>query len=143
MKAAALHRLSVARTIGGTMSNLKHFKLSDLDGRPPEGPLPGRLIAGTPEFRTWSMGAAPQTFLDAGLWLATPGTFRSIKQETWEIFTLLEGVVEITEDGHPPVTYRAGDTVVLGPGFTGVWNTVETVRKVFVLVDASRPLPEA
>lgn len=118
------------------MSKLSHFRLDTLDVAAPEGPLPGRLIAGDPEFRTWSMGAGRQEFLDAGLWQATPGMFRSIKAGAWEIFTLLEGVVEITEDGHAPVIYRAGDTVVLGPGFSGVWNTLETVRKVFVVLNA-------
>jgi uncharacterized protein len=33
-----------------------------------------------------------------------------------------------------PVTYRASDTFVMKPGFTGVWRTIETVRKIYFAV---------
>ncbi len=31
--------------------------------------------------------------------------------------------------------YRAGDSFVMKPGFTGVWKTIETVRKIYVVVN--------
>jgi uncharacterized cupin superfamily protein len=41
-------------------------------------------------------------------------------------------VAEITEDGHAPITYRAGDCFIMKPGYVGTWRTLETVRKVWV-----------
>ena len=55
-----------------------------------------------------------------------------IKGETWEFCLILSGVAEITEDGHPPITYRAGDCFIMKPGYLGTWRTLETVRKVWV-----------
>jgi uncharacterized cupin superfamily protein len=43
-------------------------------------------------------------------------------------------VIELTEDGGKPVTYRKGDSFVMKPGYRGVWKTIETVRKIYVIV---------
>ncbi len=62
------------------------------------------------------------------------GETRSIKGETFEFCHILSGVIEVTPDGGEKVTYRAGDSFVMKPGFTGVWKTIETVRKIYVTV---------
>ena len=56
------------------------------------------------------------------------------REKTFEFCHILQGVVEIIEDGRSPVTYRAGDSFVMKPGFVGIWWTVETVRKIYVTV---------
>ncbi len=61
-----------------------------------------------------------------------PPADRVIEGETWEFCYILSGVAEITEDGHAPVTYRAGDCFIMKPGYLGTWRTLETVRKVWV-----------
>ena len=76
----------------------------------------------------------PYIPLHTGVWEATQGETRSIKGETFEFCHIISGVVEITPDGGAPLTFRAGDSFVMKPGFTGVWNTVETVRKIYVTV---------
>jgi uncharacterized cupin superfamily protein len=43
-------------------------------------------------------------------------------------------VVELTEEGRQPVTYRKGDSFVMKPGYRGDWKTIETVRKIYVIV---------
>lgn len=96
--------------------------------------LPERLIAGTPAFKTWAQDEARGEQVHTGVWEATPGETRSIKGETFEFCHILSGVVEITPDGGAPVVYRAGDSFVMKPGFTGVWKTLETVRKIYVTV---------
>lgn len=97
-------------------------------------PLPERLISGTPAFRTWAQDDSKGESVRTGVWEATPGVTRSIKGETFEFCHILSGVVEITPDGGTPVVYRAGDSFVMKPGFTGVWTTIETVRKIYVTV---------
>lgn len=110
---------------------------------------PDRLIAGTPEFRTWAQDTAREN-VRTGVWQATPGETRSIKGETrlikgetLEVCHILSGVVENTPEGGTPVHYGAGDCFVLKPGFVGVWKTIETVRKIYVIVGEAFALPTA
>lgn len=97
-------------------------------------PLPERLISGNPSFRTWAQDAARDGMINTGVWEATPGETRSIKGETFEFCHILQGVVELTPDEGEPVRYKAGDSFVMKPGFTGTWRTIETVRKIYVTV---------
>ncbi|WP_377293393.1 cupin domain-containing protein [Rhizobium sp. SG2393] len=122
------------------MSLSKTSLLKTLDPNPTfapkeSGPLPERLIAGAPAFKTWAMDEAKDGKVLSGVWEATPGETKSIKGEVFEFCQILSGVVEITPDGGEPVIYRAGDSFVMKPGFTGVWKTIETVRKIYVVVN--------
>lgn len=91
---------------------------------------PGPVVEGTPEFTTFMFD---QSRAKVGVWQVTPGAYRmEYGEKAYEVFTILEGVAEITEEGGEPRTYRAGDTVVLGANFHGIWRTIETVKKVFV-----------
>lgn len=96
--------------------------------------LPERLIAGDPLYKTWMLDEARDGAIRTGIWEATPGETRSFKGETFEFCYILSGRAEITEDGKAPVTYGPGDSFVMKPGFTGIWKTIETVRKIFVVV---------
>ncbi|HWU63022.1 MAG TPA: cupin domain-containing protein [Ensifer sp.] len=99
------------------------------------GPLPERLIAGSPTFKTWAMDDAKDGKVLSGVWEATPGETKSIKGEVFEFCHILSGVVELTPEGGEPVIYKAGDSFVMKPGFVGVWKTIETVRKIYVFVN--------
>lgn len=97
-------------------------------------PSAERLIEGSPLYTTW-MQAQAKGNVEVGVWQATPGTYKSIKGEAFEFCHILEGVAEITPDGSDvTTTFRAGDNFVLYPGFTGKWKTIETIRKIFVMV---------
>lgn len=95
---------------------------------------PERLISGDPTFKTWEQDESRDGSVSTGVWEATPGVTRSIKGETFEFCHILSGAVEIAEDGGETRTYRAGDSFVMKPGFTGIWRTIETVRKIYVTV---------
>lgn len=116
------------------MALLKTFDLANL-GTPRESKAaPEKLISGDPSFKTWALDESRGGNVDSGVWEATPGVTRSAKGETFEFCHILQGVVELTEDGKAPVTYRAGDSFIMKPGFTGTWRTIETVRKIYVTV---------
>lgn len=100
----------------------------------PGRPLPDRLLAGDPTFLTWALDASRDGAVRTGVWEATPGETISIKGESFEFCHILEGVIELTEEGQAPVTYRKGDSFVMKPGYRGVWKTIETVRKIYVSV---------
>jgi uncharacterized protein len=95
-------------------------------------PDPARLLRGAPRHRTWTLDESVDGKTFSGVWESTPGTWRVIYDE-WEFCTLLSGVSVVTPDGGAPVRLTAGDSFVLRPGFTGVWDVVETTRKSFVI----------
>ncbi len=116
------------------MSNhlLVSFNFDQLGQAHEYRPPADRVIEGDIVCRSWDVDSAKDGKVRAGVFEATPGVNRSIKGDTWEFCLILSGRVEITEDGHPPVIYKAGDCFIMKPGYTGTWRTLETVRKVWV-----------
>jgi uncharacterized cupin superfamily protein len=93
-------------------------------------PDPSRVIAGDPVFTTWNVEERDGVF--AGVWRSTPGKWRVVYDE-WEYCVLREGVSVVTPAGGDPVTLRAGDAIVIRPGFRGTWEVVETTVKDYVI----------
>ncbi|UVC12268.1 cupin domain-containing protein (plasmid) [Rhizobium sp. TH2] len=116
------------------MPFLKTVDPNSTDAPRESKPVPERLISGDPAFKTWAQDVARDGLVHTGIWEATPGVTRSNKGETFEFCHILNGVVELTPDNGETITYRAGDSFVMKPGFTGTWKTVETVRKIYVTV---------
>ena len=112
---------------------MSRFAAVAVDGIEPEegAPAPGRIVAGEPRFRTWNVEETGDG-LYAGVWEATPGTWR-IEYDEWEFCHILEGVSIITVDEGAARTVKAGDSFVLRPGFKGTWQVVETTRKEYVI----------
>lgn len=50
-----------------------------------------------------------------------------------EMCTVIEGVLEITENGQETVTYKAGDTFFMKKGFTGLWESKTKFKKHFMI----------
>lgn len=112
------------------MTKAYKFDLSTVE--PEEGaPAPDRLISGDPRFTTWNFEEADGGIY-AGVWQATPGKWRVVYDE-WEYFHILEGHSILTEEGGEPVPLRAGDSMIVRPGFTGTWEVIETTRKDYVI----------
>lgn len=106
------------------------FDLSTIT--PEEGaPAPDRVVFGNPTFRTWNFEEADGG-LYAGVWEATLGKWR-ISYDEWEYFHILSGHSIVTEEDGEPVHLKAGDSMVLRPGFKGTWEVVETTRKDYVI----------
>ena len=55
-----------------------------------------RLISGDPSFKTWAQEESRNGTVHAGVWEATPGETRSIKEEAMEFCYILSGVVGLT-----------------------------------------------
>ncbi|NLR95674.1 cupin domain-containing protein [Rhizobium sp. P38BS-XIX] len=105
----------------------------DVDSVEPElgAPAAERLVSGNPTFRTWNLDEADGG-LYAGIWEATPGTWKIVYDE-WEYFHILSGYSIVTAEGGESVHLRAGDRMILKPGFKGTWEVVETTRKDYVI----------
>ena len=106
---------------------------------PKEGTAaPDRLLEGAPAYKTWQLDtalaeAAKWGTIRTGVWETTEGKTISIKGDTFEFCHILSGRCEITEDGGEPRIFGAGDSFVMKPGFKGTWNTLEPLRKIFVI----------
>ncbi|RWX75778.1 cupin domain-containing protein [Neorhizobium lilium] len=112
------------------MSNWITFDTTTM--APEEGaPAEDRLISGNPTFKTWNFEEAKGA-LYAGIWEATPGSWL-ISYDEWEYFRIVSGYSIVTEEGGEGVHLRAGDSMILRPGFKGSWEVVETTRKDYVI----------
>lgn len=104
----------------------------DPDAAEAGAPAAERVIDGAPSFRTWTLNESADGRTFAGVWEATPGAWR-VQYDEWEYCAILSGISEVTRDGAAPVRLKAGDHLVIEPGFSGVWRVVETTRKTFVV----------
>jgi uncharacterized cupin superfamily protein len=117
------------------MKDARRFVPFDLtDAEPEDGAPPReRIVKGDPRTRTWVLDEADDGTTISGVWEATPGTWR-IAYDEWEFCTIVSGVSILHEDGvATPHVLREGDSFVIRPGFNGLWEVVETTRKVFVV----------
>lgn len=95
-------------------------------------PTPPELISGDMTCRSWVQDLSFDGKVNTGIWESTPGVTRALKPTTYEYCLILQGAVEITEDGCEPRIFRAGDSFCFKPGFSGNWKTLETLRKIYV-----------
>ncbi|WP_209425316.1 cupin domain-containing protein [Pararhodobacter sp. SW119] len=93
-------------------------------------PAPERLIAGEPVFTSWDIEEADGLY--AGIWQSTPGKWR-VEYEEWEYCRILSGHSILTADSGAAQHLRAGDAIIIRPGFRGNWEVVETTRKDYVI----------
>ncbi|MBH0237890.1 cupin domain-containing protein [Methylobrevis albus] len=96
-------------------------------------PDPEKVVKGEPRTRTWNVEETPDGKVFSGVWEATPGIWR-VSYDEWEFCSILAGISLLHEDGvDAPHRLSAGDSFVIRPGFTGLWEVVETTRKLYVI----------
>jgi triosephosphate isomerase len=71
-------------------------------------------------------------YMSTGTWTCSPGSFPVAARTTTEAFHLLEGVAFLTNSDGSARRCVAGDTVVLPKGWTGQWDVIEPVKKMWV-----------
>jgi uncharacterized protein len=69
-----------------------------------------------------------------GCWSCTPGSFPIHQLTNTQFFHVLEGVFFVTNPDGTARRCAAGDTVVLPRGWSGLFDVVDTVRKLNVVV---------
>mmetsp|Transcript_16997 Transcript_16997/g.42889 ORF Transcript_16997/g.42889 Transcript_16997/m.42889 type:complete len:326 (-) Transcript_16997:276-1253(-) len=72
---------------------------------------------------------------EAGSWSCTPGSFPVVNRGTTEFFHVLDGVFFLTNADGTAQRCGPGDTVVLPKGWSGHWDVIEAVRKLWVVID--------
>ncbi|WP_420344572.1 cupin domain-containing protein [Paenirhodobacter sp.] len=103
------------------------------DGIEPEVTRPDAdmLVAGDPVHTTWNLD--DDNGLYCGVWQSTPGAWRTVYEE-WEYIYVHEGRAVLEADDGTVVELAAGDSLVLRPGYSGVWRVLETLRKDYVIL---------
>lgn len=111
-------------------------KLIRFGSNPPaiEDGVPGNIVAGKPttKLQNYYTDATGQFF--SGIWEATPGKW-NVSYGEEEFCAILAGKIILTDaDGHAE-TFKTGDAFIIPKGFSGTWETVETVRKWYVIFE--------
>jgi uncharacterized cupin superfamily protein len=101
-------------------------------------PKAERLLQGNPLRETWNaldapLGAAQN--LSTGVWRCEPGHWRIAFGPTErEVFTVVQGLCRIHRDGGGFEEAGPGQALHIPPGFSGSFEVLKTVTKVYVIV---------
>lgn len=92
-----------------------------------------RMISGEPSrTTTWNHYTDPSEQFFAGIWASTVGAKRVSYTEE-ELCYILEGRVRLTDVNGASREFGPGSAFVIPAGFAGVWETLEPVKKIYVI----------
>lgn len=94
---------------------------------------PESLIEGDYATTTWNQFTGENDRLFCGTWECTPGKVK-VNYSEWEFCHLLSGKAVLTNEAGESWTLKKGDGFIIPAGFKGTWETVETVRKHYVIL---------
>jgi uncharacterized cupin superfamily protein len=102
----------------------------------PERSMPAaeRIVSGNPVQQAWNHYSDPTGQFHAGIWQGEAGAWRVFYDaHEEELCTLLEGTVRLTDAAGLQREFSAGATFVVPGGFTGIWENVTRVRKIYAI----------
>lgn len=77
---------------------------------------------------------APEAAGDIGIWECQPGGWPVVNRPDTEFAYIISGKARLTDDQTGAVIdVEGGDLVVLPQGWSGRWDIINTVRKVYVI----------
>src|SRR5262249_910719 len=97
------------------------------------GPRPG-ADSGDPHISARVFFRDDTTPLEFGVWAATPGGRSTGGGPGGETVQILSGRARLTDAGGRAVELGAGDVLVLPRGWSGRWDVLEPVRKLYIIV---------
>ncbi|MER9177551.1 cupin domain-containing protein [Mesorhizobium sp. M0955] len=116
------------------------------DGDPAHGMTPweaishDRVVVGEPKDRRHRFYIGDRLRpgqVRVGLWEATAYTEKIKNYPKDEFMHVIEGSVTIVEEDGREKTFVKGDSFFMPSGFTGLWKQEETMKKYFMVFDAS------
>ena len=82
--------------------------------------------------QTYNHYTDPSEQFFAGIWQSSVGA-KSVNQTEEEVCVILEGRVRLTDLTGNAKEFGAGSTFVLPAGFEGTWETLEPVKKIYMI----------
>lgn len=73
--------------------------------------------------------------LQVGVWRCTPGVWEYDFYEEEEVMLMLSGRLRLTDAGGKETELAAGDVFYIPRGWAGRWETLETMEKLYVIVN--------
>ncbi len=73
--------------------------------------------------------------IQVGVWECTPGGWAIHDRPDHETVQILAGRARLTDSDGTSVELTQGDVLTLPKGWSGRWDIVETVRKLYVIAD--------
>ena len=94
---------------------------------------PEKCLSGSGEQMVWNAFSDPSGQFHVGHWQGACGRLKVAYTEQ-EFCVLLSGTVRLEqEETGTTATFTDGDAFVIPKGFKGVWETVESVKKFYVI----------
>ena len=93
-----------------------------------------------------ALSGGPKTFLgelldkkdlQAGVWRCTPGVWEYDSYEVDEVMLMISGRLRLTDTDGNAVELTKGDMFYIPRGWAGRWETLETMEKMYVIIDAN------
>ena len=98
-------------------------------------PEAGKIVSGDPEQIAWNRYLDPTGQFCAGTWQGEAGAWRvQYAAHEEEFCVLLQGEVRLTGEDGRIHQFSAGDAFVVPGGFTGVWENLTQVRKLYAIM---------
>lgn len=116
---------------------IHHFTTEHIAGED-FAPDADRIVHGVPRGQVHNGYESADGNKVAGEWSCGPGAWR-VHYTEWEYCRILEGRVRLTASDGGVTEAGAGDNLVIEPGFAGVWENLEPVRKIYVIDLAAGP----
>jgi len=99
-------------------------------------PRPERLVTGNPLRKTYSHYANAGGEVDAGIWECEPGAWKiDFAEKRDEFFHVLEGRIRITTEAGHAREFGPGMPCLIPAGFKGLFEVLEPVRKIYVMIE--------
>lgn len=99
----------------------------------PESGQAANRLSGSYKTRTWNHWTGENNRLYCGIWECTPGVV-PIDYKEWEFCHFISGKAILTREDGKKWTVKAGDAFIIPSGFKGTWETVEKIRKHYVIL---------
>lgn len=104
------------------------------DGAPePADAAPDRVVAGSGASQVWNAFSDGSGRFHVGHWASEPGIRRVAYDET-EFCVLLSGRVRLEGEGGA-VEFGPGDAFLIEAGFTGAWESIGQVVKLYAILE--------
>jgi uncharacterized cupin superfamily protein len=96
---------------------------------------PGNVVSGEPATRLQNYFSDTTGQFFSGIWESSKGKWPVSYTES-EFCAILEGKCVLTDAVGKSETFSKGESFVIPSGFSGTWETVEPVKKLYAIFDA-------